>query len=305
MKLIMESWRQYVQEAIIDAPSERLSDIFDDNGVMRQEVTNIIRDAVSKLRQWLSQTYPGLDVTEVFVVGAAVTYQFAPTSDVDISVVIPGMNAEQADAIDDWMADNLVYPDWSVEGSSRPFQFKPMENNKNYAHVDSAYNPFENSWIKEPDLQHAQAEFERYVTDPESKENKMYQAVERAIQPSLQRLYQALESEVVNEAASEALKDLLLKAYKRYEKIKTMRKKAYSADPGETGRISQNWWTGNIIYKFLDREGYTDVYGDIKKAVKSKFANLDQSFLDGLKQKLARVVSDEIGFVREEQTNER
>ena len=65
--------------------------------------------------------------------------------------------------------------------------------------------------------------------------------------------------------------------YKVYEKIKNMRGKAYSGkDKRVQQRISQNWGTGNIIYKFLDREGYNDVFAMIKKAVRSNFEIVDQ-----------------------------
>jgi len=309
MQLIMENWRHYVQEAIIDAPSERLSDIFDDKGSLKPQVVAIVQDAIKKFNQWLAQEYSDLKVTEVFIVGAAVTYQFGKTSDIDTTFVIPGMNAEQRNVIDDWMEQNLIYPDWSVEGSQRPWQFKPLENNNNYVNADSAYDPLQDKWLKEPSLEKAKQQYGSHVSDPGSKENKAYKAVERSIQPTLQRLYRAIEqmpldaplgqsslAEKLGEAGS--VPDLMAHAYKIYQKIKDYRGSAYEEDPSNTGRISQNWGSGNIIYKFLDREGYTDIFSQIKKAIKSNFKIVDQAFLQDLKQKLSNVIGDEIGFKR-------
>ena len=89
----------------------------------------------------------------------------------------------------------------------------------------------------------------------------------------------------------------MFKAYKRYEIVKKFRWKAYSGmDPRVAQRISQNWGPGNIIYKFLDREGYNGVFELIKAAVGSNFKIVDDAFLQNLKQKLSTVVVSEIGY---------
>ena len=41
---------------------------------------------------------------------------------------------------------------------------------------------------------------------------------------------------------------------------------AYSSEVAP-GRISQNWGAGNIIFKFLERDGYIDLFKMIKKAL--------------------------------------
>jgi hypothetical protein len=295
-----------IDEAIIDVPSEKLSDIFDESGAMNQKVVDTVKDAYTRLQEWLKETFGGkLKVTEVFVVGAAVTLQFAPKSDIDTTMVIPGISPEQMKEVDAWMEDNLVYPNWTAGGSNRPFQFKPNPTNQNYVNVDAAYDPFKKEWIKAPDVETTKQQYQKLVADPESQERKTYAAIERTIQPSLQRLYDALDEGELNEsilfeAISDDLKELMKSAYNRYEILKSKRKGAYEEDPGQTGRISQNWGTGNIIYKFLDREGYNDVYGDLKKAIKSNFEMVDDEFLSNLKQKLARVLSSEAGYAMSE-----
>lgn len=283
-----------IREAIVDIPSEKLSDIFDDEGKLHREVANTIRDAITKTQNWLSKTY-NLRISEIFVVGAAVTFQYAPESDIDISVVIPNITKEQLKAVDDWMSVNLDYPNWSVNGSSRPYQFKPMANNNNYKHVDAAYDPIGQKWVKKPEFHKSKEEFEKRVANPESQERDLYAKVERNIKPSLQRLYLALLSdEQLKESLSPNLEELFISAYKRYEVIKNLRSKSYQQEP--EGLISQNWGRGNLIYKFLDREGYTDVYSMIKTAIKSKFEKVDQKFIEDLKEKLEKVITDEEGY---------
>jgi len=296
MKLIMENWKHFIKEAIVDVPSEKLSDIFNDNGVMQEKVISVIKDAKGKIDKFLQSNYKNLKVTEMFVVGAAVTYQFSPSSDIDTTVVIPTLTDQQFKEIDDWMEKNLVYENWSVDGSSRPFQFKPNATNNNYVHADAAYDPFNKKWIKKPSFEKTKQQYDSIVSDPNSKERKMYAFVEKHIQPSLKQLFDALNNTNLNENVSNNIKKLIIDAFKRYEVLKKKRGSAYGEDPDKTGRISQNWGTGNVLYKFLDREGYNEVYGYLKKAIKSNFEIVDQEYLNTLKQKLQQVLSSEHGY---------
>lgn len=294
MKLLMENWKTYLKEAIVDTPSERLSDVFDDNGVMKEEVIAVIKDAKEKLDKFLSSQ--NLKITEMFVVGAAVTYQFSPSSDIDTTVVIPNITDEQWKQVDNWMEENLNYSNWSVDGSSRPFQFKPASSNTGYKNVDAAYDPFNKKWIKEPNLETTKQEYNQVVSDPQSKERKMYAFVEKHIQPSLQQLLNILSNTSLNENISDNIKNAIKNAFKRYEVLKKKRGTAYGEEPSQTGRISQNWGLGNVLYKFLDREGYSEVYGYLKKAIKSEFKIVDQNFINNLKQKLENVLKGEHGY---------
>jgi hypothetical protein len=54
-----------------------------------------------------------------------------------------------------------------------------------------------------------------------------------------------------------------LKAFKR---IKDTRGESYR-QPTQQGRISQNWGSGNIMFKFLERDGYIDLFKMIKEAL--------------------------------------
>ena len=303
MKLILENWNKYLKEAIVDVPAEKLSDIFDDNGVINEKVVSIIKDAKNKIEKFLQTNYKGFQVTEMFIVGAAITYQFSPSSDIDITVIIPQMTKENRKPINDWMETNLTYNNWSVAGSDRPFQFKPLNSNGNYDNADAAYDPFGKKWLKKPDFQKAKQEYEKIISNPQSKERQLYIGYERAIQPSLQRLYSALESNKLQESISNELQNLFKSAFKRYEILKTKRGSSYEQAPEKTGLISQNWGTGNVLYKFLDREGYNEIYEYIKKAIKSNFEIVDQKYLNNLKQMLQKVVTSKHGYSVSESKN--
>ena len=297
MRLIFENWRNFVKEAIIDVVADQLSNIFD-QGKLKKEVVATIENGIASLKQ----QFPDLEILDYFISGASVTYQYSETSDIDITVVIPkDLDPQQFKQIDKWIEGNL---DGKFSYEQRPYQFKVSPNTREeLEHTDSAYDVAKQTWIKEPSKEEAEKQYKQFVDDPDSYENKAYSAIERSIQPALQRLARQIDAELgsgaINEDLSDKLKELIDQAYEIYSKIKAFRKKGYAGkDPRVSKRISQNWATGNIIYKFLDREGYNDVFDMVKKAYRSKYEIVDTKFLQNLKQKLSNVVGDEIGFER-------
>ena len=295
MKEILTEWRKFVKEAIIDVVADQLSNIFD-QGKLKKEVVATIENGISSLKQ----QFPDLEILDYFISGASVTYQYSETSDIDITVVIPkDLDPQQFKQIDKWIESNL---DGKFSYEQRPYQFKVSPNTREeLKHTDSAYDAAKQTWIKEPSKEEAEKQYKQFVDDPDSYENKAYSAIERSIQPTLRRLAKQidaeLESDAINEDLSDKLKELMDQTYEIYSKIKAFRKKGYAGkDPRASKRISQNWATGNIIYKFLDREGYNDVFDMIKKAVRSKYEIVDANFMKDLKQKLSNVIGDEIGF---------
>ena len=285
-KLMLE----HLGEAIVDAPSKKLSDIFDDNGKMKNEVVNTIHRGIKEIQT----AFTGLEITDYFVVGAAVTYQYTDESDIDTTVVVSkDLDKDLFKKVDKWIEHNL---DPKYKYGKRPYQFKINAKGRENKNADAAYDVRKQEWIKAPDAERTSADYEKVVNDPKSYERKIYMAVERSIQPSLQRLDQQIKKD---NSLTNAVKELMQSAYKKYEIIKNFRGKSYGSDKRTDSRISQNWGVGNVIYKFLDREGYTNVFSEIKHAIKSNY-DVD---LKELSSKLNKVVNDEIGYALEENKN--
>jgi hypothetical protein len=281
---------EHLGEAIVDAPSKKLSDIFDDNEKMKKEVTNTIHRGIKEIQT----AFPELKIIDYFVVGAAVTYQYTDESDIDTTVVVSkDLDKDLFKKVDKWIEHNL---DPKYKYGKRPYQFKINAKGRENKNADAAYDVRKQEWIKAPDAKRTSADYEKIVNDPNSYERKIYMAVERNVQPSLQRLDQQIKKD---NSLTNAVKELMQSAYKRYETIKNFRGKSYGSDKRTDSRISQNWGVGNIIYKFLDREGYNDVFSTIKHAIKSNYdVNLKE-----LSSKLDKVVNDEIGYALEENKN--
>lgn len=287
-----------VKEAIVDDVSDQLSDIFDNpEDIGKAKMTASVKDVIKKGLESIQKQFPDVKILDHFVVGAAVTYQYSPESDIDTTVVLDkAIGDAKLKEIDKWIEQNLDAK--TKHNGKRPFQFKvSFDGRDKIDNADSAYDPLKDTWIKQPDAQKAKEMFQAKIADPNSKENQLYGEMEKLIQPSLQRVKDAIDG-VATESLHEAPADLptlIQNAYARYDKvIKAMRGKAYQAAP-ESGFISQNWGKGNVIYKMFDREGYNTVFSIMKPMVKSGTFD-DPAQLAQLKTALDSVVKDEPGY---------
>ena len=281
-------------EAIVDPVQDRLSDVFEDDGSMKSKVVGVINKGIESIKK----QFPDLKITDYFVVGAAVTYQYQDKSDIDTTVVIdPETPDELMGEADKWIEANLDAKEYH---NKRPYQFKLSKNDRNQLqNVDSAWDVKKGTWIKKPDLEKAK-EMRKKEMGTGSKEHELYKTMEKETQPVLQSLYQALDAVAEQEGEEKdqgKIADLIKKSYAVYKNtIKSFRGKAYSGDP-EKGFISQNWGTGNVIYKMFDREGYNTAFSIMKPMVKGdKFD--DPEKLKQLKKSLEPLVNppDEIGY---------
>lgn len=294
--LLMENWRLFLKEAIVDTVSDKLSDIFDDQGKLKKEVRSTILNGVQQIKA----NFKDVKVLDSFVVGASVTYQFADNSDIDTSVVIDTATPkEKLKEINNWIGHNL---DNKHYFGKRPYQWKAQFGTRDQInHADAAYDAVADTWIKKPDAEQSKRMFQSKIGDEKSADRIKYSRMEQLVQPSLQRLYRALSSQQLAEDAVPAgadkpdLKTLIDSAYKRYDLvIKKFRGKAYDS-PTEKGYVSQNWGSGNVIYKMFDREGYNEVFSILKSIIKQQ-AYYDKEKLSSLKASLQKVINDEIGY---------
>jgi len=289
--------KQKLNESIVDFPTDKLSDVFDESGKLKKEIVDTISDARNKINKYLAKKFPfdRLSVGKTFVVGGAVTFQYGPTSDIDVTMIIPGAKRYQLQSVDKWIQYNLKYPNWQVDGSDRPWQFKPSWSDKYYRNVDAAYDPFAQNWLKKPDTARIKDAYEKIIADPESRERKVYLAIEKVIRPSLERLRDSLEESISNGLTSQT-KKFIYRAFSRYRIIRQKRWDAYGENPDMIGRISQNWGTGNVVYKFLDRKGYSDLYADLRSTLIADFSNADLAFLKKIQTKLQNILSKPVGY---------
>lgn len=289
MKISVKQLKKIIKEAIVDKVSSELPEIFDDNERLIPEVRDVIIDAINRLKQWLAQNHPELQVTEAFVVGAAITYQYGPESDVDVSVVIPGLGDKRG-IVDSWMEENLVYPNFEPgNGVSRPYEFKPMENNNNYLHVDAAYDPFNQTFLKRTDREQAQSMYDRRMAD-DSYENDLYDSLQRILQTNFKGLYDT----ITTSQDLEEIRQDMINTYRRKKVLKNLRSTSYNQNP-DPGYVSQNWGSSNVAYKMLDRTDYLDIF-DIIKPVAKYNAPITQELLNDLKVALEDVIYDDIGW---------
>jgi len=293
-KKLFENWRRFLKEdtfneAIVDVVADKLADVFGEDGKLIPEVSGKVKEAIQKTKQWLSQEHPELEVTEAFVVGAAVTYQYGPGSDIDVSLVIPGVGDKRS-VVDKWLEQNLAYPNFKgPDGSDRPYQFKPMENNLGYDNVDAAYDPITEDWLKKPDIEKAKQMYQTKMK-ADSKEQQAFAGIEK----NLKKHYQVLLNVLETTQDPQQIIKACLKTYERKKTLKAVRNIAFKKT--ETGYVSKNWGKGNVIYKMLDRDGYLQVFDLIKKLKKDNDLASNPEFINKLKSALQESLDDQLGF---------
>ena len=262
--------------AIIDKPSPGLSEIFVGEK-LRPEVMASLEKGLGTIRNYLAKSHPGVEVAAATLAGASVTYQYSPTSDIDLSV---GVNIEPADprfkVVDKWIEANL---DNTMKFGERPFQFKivPPSKMSSTLYADAVYDVVGQRWIKKPDLEKSVQEYQRNVADPRAPARSGYEQKESRLLEMLrgffdkgkalfQKLFKIPEGQPMPAEAAAAV-SMVGPIIDFYGQMKSERKKEYEVPEEalrERGMISQNWGLGNILYKFFERDRYLGMLADFK-----------------------------------------
>lgn len=265
----MGNW--WKRAGIVDNPSKELSDVFDPGSTrMSDYVVEMINRGLAQIQEYLDSTHPGVKITHHEVIGAAVTYQYTPKSDIDTTVFI---NMPKTDrrfwVINDWIIENL---DKTMYFKERPIQFKIAPDSlvgTQSANADAIYDPTERRFVKKPSLIGASGSYRKLVELGSSEERKEYRRLEEELR-GMARSWakvgrQALESGKPSELGKWLWPQAreIASAIKR---IRSLRGEAYS-QPAAPGRISQNWGRGNILFKMMERDGYIELFSLIKKTL--------------------------------------
>lgn len=298
MRLLMEAVNSsIVGEAVVDTPQDTLCDIFTSEGKLKDEVSSMVLYGIKTI----TAQFPEAKLQDYWMVGATVTYQYSDTSDIDTTLVYdPTTPQETFDKIWDFSRtlENQI-PAWM---GKRPFQFTPQKggSRSNIPNADAAYDVLKKTWIKEPPPPKEVSDmYQQDIGNASSQVRKTYSAAERVVQPVLQRLAHDLDTWGKSQSPTDwsHIMQLLKSAKDRYDSLQNWRNKAYTNIP--TNRPSQNWNTGNLIYKMFDREGYHNIFVKIKQIVNLNDKNKQQTLATQLSSMLNSVIHDEIGYVPE------
>lgn len=210
-------------EAIVDQPSQNLSDIFDEEGKLKQEVINTIQKGIQEIKA----QFPQLPIDDYFLVGAAVTYQYSNGSDIDTTVSVPRADDQMFKQANNWIGSNL---DPKYKFGQRPYQFKVSKGTRQQnGAFDAVYDVLAQiktgkpSWIKPPNQNKTQSNFRQFIGNSQSKENQLYTTIERTIQPSLQRLLTLINT--TKGQLTDEIKRQIQTVVDRYKIIKNYGKK--------------------------------------------------------------------------------
>ena len=292
------SWSNWWKRAgIVDAPSKELSGIFEPGSTrMRPDVVAKINSGLQAIKSYLDSAHPGVKIASHEVIGAAVTYQYTKKSDIDTTVFINiGMDDPRFKVINDWIGDNV---DGKMYHEKHPFQFKikPASSMGHHDHADAIYDPYAGEFRKMPDPARARKDFEGLIGSGSSEERIAYQRMEGEIRDMTRSWADAGRQAIQSGRPDEYSKWLtppaqeILNAWKR---IKDMRGESYG-QPTKPTRISQNWGAGNIIFKFLERDGYIDLFKMIKASLADGIVHPDE--LKASVEMAEDIMNQDIGY---------
>ena len=267
-KKTASGWGLVRRAAIVDLPQSGLSNIFKPGTEeLVPEVQRNVERGLQKIRAYLEAEHPGVKIVHHEMIGAAVTMQYAPHSDIDNTVFI---NVEKNDprfkVINRWIGEN-------VDGGNfmgRPYQFKiqPSSAIGNNDNADVVYIPGV-GFKKRPAAGAPERGFREIVDNPNSPERMRYAQMEPELQALAARWAREARSALAGSDPSSYMGELggiAAEMVAKVREIGDMRGKAYGRGVDQ-GRISQNWNTENVIYKFLERDGYNGLLYAVKEAL--------------------------------------
>lgn len=256
---------------VVDTPSKELSDVFDPGSTrMRDDVVEKIDRGLAQIQAYLDSTHKGVKIAGHDVIGAAVTHQYTSKSDIDTTVFINISNDDpRFKIINDWIGDNV---DGKMCHGEHPFQFKikpSTEMGAQGSNADAIYDPQTRQFTKRPDPRAAAESFGGMIESGRSAERLAYRRMEEEIRGMTRSWAKVGRKALQSGRPDEFAKWLMPQAEEimaALKRIKDMRGEAYRQEVSP-GRISQNWGSGNIIFKFLERDGYIDLFKMIKASL--------------------------------------
>ena len=266
-----------VSQSIVDNPQDELSDIFEPGSIaLKSVVKNNIDLALSRIQEFLDKTYAGIKVTRHELIGAAVTFQYTDISDIDTTVFI---NINRSDprfkSINKWIG---TYIDGKMTYNKRPYQFKIMpDSTKSQAmQADAIYDPVSGSFLKPP--KKSQDDFNELIYN-KSDERKQYERMEEKLR-GMARSWAKVGRKSLSSKnpIADSYKWLFPQAKEIIAVLKNIsdtRSASYSS-PIQGERQSQNWGTGNILFKFIERDGYLELFKLIKHAMENEKLNIGE-----------------------------
>jgi len=286
---------------VVDRPSSNLSDVFEPGTEkLKTEVLHNIQRGLSTISSYLSKEHPGVKITHYEIVGAAVTFQYTPKSDVDTTVFI---NIPETDprfkVINDWIGENV---DNTMYFGKRPFQFKIKPDSSvgaQSANADAIYDPTRERFVKRQNPSAASVNYTQFVESGSSAERLEYRRIEERLRGMVRSWARvgrkALESGKPSESRNrkwlEAQAHEMAEALKR---LKKLRGDAYS-QPAGYGRMSQNWGRGNIIFKMMERDGYLELFQLITQAMRNKQLLHPRNLAASVEQ-AEKIMNQPVGF---------
>lgn len=213
-------------------------------------------------------------VKDILLIGSILSSKFSPTSDIDITIEIPGNKYKPEDYKELLRKINGHF----AKNTKHPINFHIIEHPYNVDNTDNIYDVVEDKWIKKTKLsnvhlQEITKKFEEQIQGIDLKKAKLKRnIVDLKLLKSLDEFEVKDLQKIINEKIKEisvSINELL----KIYIDLKENRAKAFEK-PIEKDKLkklgSKNNLPENIIYKLYEKYYYLEIFQELKDLTKER-----------------------------------
>lgn len=305
--------------SILDFRKENLDpaiwDISGEAPVMRPEAREEI---INRLIQGLADN--GFEkahewIDGLFVIGSSTTYQWEPTSDIDVSVKVDpdkfiSLELQNAPDVDDEMIRQMLgeiawesLNEIDLPGTKHPVNYFFMTSAYDLELTDASYNLLDNEWLKLPPDVPKDFDPEMSLDEAWNMARGWAARLDEEIGETRRdvRDYDLLVdyfknlndenrgwvSDRIQEKVDEIESDVAGLA-SEYEELHDARVSAFTTESRDFDRdkllqYSRNWLPENIVYKYLERYNYLQLLKALKNVYRDSYTN-EGEFVEDVKQ---------------------
>jgi predicted nucleotidyltransferase len=239
----------------------------DKDVVMGDKVNPKLRKEIYRALNVISKKMH-IQFEKVWIIGSSLTFQWQPSSDIDVTIFIEKRNPEELTELNKQLAtdynEKLFYKEHPINfhfATGRYFKFK----------ADAIYDLNSDKWIKKPEA---------------ISEKDLEEMIERC--SSIKEFNEILEeySEFKKllesfDGSKKALDEILAKAFKvsaLFQNIRNIRREDFKKRV-DKNLPSANWRPSNIVFKLLEQYGLGNLVEEVSNFLLSRFK--DQANGDG------------------------
>ncbi len=243
--------------SIVDPIKSSLDETVIKNDTINPKLREKITQAVEKIERELK-----LAVKKTWVIGSSLTYQWTPTSDIDVNLFIEEKDADRVKEL-----NKILYDEYNEKLflGKHPINFHFTGGRYPKFKADAIFDITSNKWIKKPQAL-SEDDIEELIKGCASLQ-EFSDILKEYIK--LQKLIESYNGQ------EDSLNEIFEQAFtvnNLFEKIRDIRREEFKKRP-EKGMHSANERCSNVIFKLLEQYGLGNLSKEIANFIKLRLDN--------------------------------